>query len=178
MPTVATAAIAGIAYAALYAGHQIGDHVVQTGAAAAAKGAPTAERLAAGADPWAGWSACARHVATYLATQAAALALVAAVAPIGRPGAVAALTVSGATHAVIDRRWPVRLLIRAKRCEAWREAPYLLDQSLHCGALLLAALAATIATAGGAVAVAALAAVLVGAALIVERRRAAVVRPG
>jgi hypothetical protein len=177
MPTVASAAIAGVAYAALYAGHQIGDHAMQTSAAAAAKGAPTAERLAAGADPWAGWSACLRHVATYALVQALALGLVCLVAPLTLPGVVAALAVSASTHAVIDRRWPVRLLIRAKRCEGWREAPYLLDQSLHYGALLLAAVAATTSTAGGAVAVFVPAVTLVGAALVVERRQSIMVRP-
>jgi hypothetical protein len=50
--------------------------------------------------------------------------------------------VSASTHAVIDRRWLVRRLIEAKRCHGWKEAPYLLDQSIHIGVLLIAAVTA------------------------------------
>lgn len=173
MSTAATAAVAAATFVALYAGHQIGDHVVQTATTAAAKGAPTADRLAAGAHPWAGWGACLRHVTTYTIAQVVALGLVGVVAPLGVPGAVAALAVSASTHAVIDRRWLVRLLIRAKGCQDWHEGPYLLDQSLHAGALLVAAvLAAAVTTMSGAAAVVAAGAVLVGAALLAEKRLA------
>jgi hypothetical protein len=87
MASLAAAAVTGAAVAALYAGHHLGDHVVQTHRDG----------------------------------------LVAVVAPIGWPGAAAALAASGATHAVIDRRWPVRLLIAAKGCHGWPDAPYLID---------------------------------------------------
>jgi|GEM_PF-882227 len=173
MSTVGTAAIAAAAFAALYAGHQIGDHAVQTNAAAAAKGAPTADLLAAGSHPWSGWSACLRHVGTYTLTQAIALAVVRMAAPLTLGGALAALAVSAGTHAVIDRRWLVRLLIQAKGCHQWREAPYLIDQSLHVGALLVAAVLAAVVTGGGAAVAVAAAAALVGAALVAERRLAA-----
>lgn len=180
MPTVATAAIAAAAFAALYAGHHLGDHPIQPNSAAAAKGIPTDDRLAAGAHPWTGWSSCARHVATYGVTQAVALALIALVAPIGWAGAAAALITSMSTHAVIDRRWIVRHMIRAKGCQDWADAPYLLDQSLHIAVLLVAAvLAAAVTGPAGVAATAAVGAALVVGALLVERclARAALARP-
>jgi Protein of unknown function (DUF3307) len=172
--TADTSTIVAAAFVALFAGHQVGDHVVQTNADAAAKGAPTADRLASGVPPWAGWSACLRHVGSYSATQAAALALVCVAVPVALTGALSALVVSASTHAVIDRRWIVRRLIRAKRCQDWPEAPYLLDQSLHIGALLVAAVLAAVGTGpAGVAAVSAGAAAMLAAALAVERRSAA-----
>jgi hypothetical protein len=160
MATTATAAVAAATFAALYAGHHVGDHVVQGSRTAAAKGARG----------WTGWAACLAHVTTYTLTQAAALLIVSAVAPLGLTGAVAALTMSAASHAVIDRRWPVRLLIRAKRCETWPEGPYLLDQSLHMGFLLICAvLAAAVERPAATAGVALVAAGLVGSALTTER---------
>jgi hypothetical protein len=165
---MATMTIA-VLFVALYAGHQLGDHVVQSNASAMAKGAPTAELLAAGVHPWHGWAACLRHVCSYVAVQALALFLV---APLDWYGIAAALAVSGSTHAVIDRRWLVRLVIRAKGCQGWAEAPYLIDQSLHTGALLIAAVVgAAVTGTAGVVAVMASAAALVGAALVAEKRR-------
>lgn len=170
MATVDVAAV----FVALYAGHQIGDHVVQASAAARSKGAPSPGMLANGAHPWRGWRACLRHVGSYSLTQAAALLLVTVATPIGASSMFAALAVSASTHAVIDRRWLVRLLIAAKRCQEWREAPYLIDQSLHVAALLVAAVFAGKATsAAGAGAVSAGAVALVGAAMFTERRLAA-----
>jgi len=167
MPTVATAAVTAATFVALYAGHQLGDHPVQRGADAAAKGAPAGGAAA----PWTGWAACLRHVATYSLTQAAALALVAVAAPLTWSGVVAALVVSAATHAVIDRRWIVRSIIRAKGCADWAEGPYLIDQSLHMGALLLASVLAAVTAGAAAVGVVVAAALaVVGAGLAVERR--------
>lgn len=99
------AAFAAVMFAALYAGHQVGDHVVQSNTVAAAKSVPDPDALAAGVPPWTGWSACLRHVAGYAATQAAALALVYVVAPLEIISTATALVVSVSTHAVIDRRW-------------------------------------------------------------------------
>ncbi|HKS98359.1 MAG TPA: DUF3307 domain-containing protein [Rugosimonospora sp.] len=173
MASVAAAAVAAASFAALLAGHHLGDHVVQLRRDSLAKGSPTRDRLATGTHPWTGWTACARHTATYLATQATALGLVAVVTPLGWAGTAAALAASGTTHAVIDRRWPVRLLIRIKGCDEWAEAPYLLDQSLHIGVLLVAAvLAATIASPAGLGVVVAAGATVIVAALVVERRAA------
>lgn len=173
MPTIETAAVAACAFAALFAGHQLGDHPIQADVAAQHKGHPTDDQLAAGVHPWTGWLACARHVATYTLTQALALALISLVAPLTLAGAAAALTASASTHAVIDRRWIVRLMIQVKGCQDWREAPYLIDQSLHIGVLLVAAvLAGVVTTAGGAAAAAAAGVGLVGAAVLAERVRA------
>ncbi|GIJ58651.1 DUF3307 domain-containing protein [Virgisporangium aurantiacum] len=166
---MSTAATAAITFVALYAGHQIGDHVVQTNAVAATKGAPSAEQLAAGVSPWAGWAACLKHVASYTGTQAVALAVVWVVSPLGPVGAAAALLVSASTHAVIDRRWLVRRLIRAKGCHDWREGPYLIDQSLHMGALLVASVLGAAIGGVGILAVAAGAVALIAAALAAER---------
>jgi uncharacterized protein DUF3307 len=170
MSTPATAAVAAVTFAALFAGHQLGDHVLQSNADAAAKGAPTAPMLASGAHPWAGWPACLRHVATYTAAQLATLALVRVAAPLSWYGAAAALAVSAGTHAVIDRRWITRLIIRAKRCQDWPEAAYLIDQSLHHGALLAAAVLAAVTASGAAAGVVVACAAGVAAAGLVGER--------
>jgi hypothetical protein len=166
MATAGTAAVAAIAFVALYAGHQVGDHVVQTSRDANTKGAPTAGDV----HPWTGWAACLRHVGTYTLTQAVALALARLVAPLSLAGVLSALVVSAGTHAVIDRRWIVRLLVAAKGCQDWREAPYLIDQSLHVAALLVAAVLAALATnLALATSVAVLVAALVGLCATAEK---------
>ncbi len=173
MPSVDTAAIAACVFAALFAGHQLGDHPIQRKSAMLAKGTPDDTRLADGTHPWTGWRACGQHVATYTLTQAATLVLVSVVAPLTVTGGLAALAVSASTHAVIDRRWIVHAIIRAKQCQDWPEGPYLIDQSLHHGALLVAAvLAAAVTTASTLAIVAAACGALVAAALAIERRRA------
>ncbi|MED7930512.1 DUF3307 domain-containing protein [Nonomuraea sp. LP-02] len=173
MSGATAAALVAVTFAALYAGHQIGDHVVQSDRSAVTKGAPDPERLAMGVSPWSGWGACLLHVASYTATQAAALALVCVAVPMELSGMGTALVVSASTHAVIDRRWIVRWLIHVKKCHNWREAPYAIDQSLHVGALLVAAvLAVVVSDVVGVLTVATGAVVLMGAALTVERRLA------
>ncbi len=127
MPTVSDAAVTAVMFAALYAGHQLGDHVVQTNAVAMSKAAPAPDLVAAGVHPWHGWGACLRHVGTYTLVQAAAVAAIWVVAPLRPSGVLAGLAVSASTHAVIDRRWVVRLLIRAKGCQDWPQGPYLID---------------------------------------------------
>ena len=168
--------VVSAAFIALFAGHQVGDHVIQSDADARGKGAPTAELLAQGTHPWAGWSACLRHVASYTTVQAAALALTSLVAPLTLSGVISALIVSASTHAVIDRRWLVRWLIAVKGSHGWKDAPYLLDQSLHIGVLLVAAVvAAGVRTSGGALGVLGLSVGIVLGALAFERRQAALV---
>lgn len=169
--TIVTAAIAGVVYAALLAGHWIGDYPVQRDADATGKAHPADELLAAGT-PWhRGWAAIARHVASYLACQAAALWLITLVAPLSAPGACTALAISGATHAVIDRRWLVAAIIRAKGAGQWRDAPAHVDEALHHGVLLLAAVgAARIVSWPGVLAVTAAGVALIAAALAWERR--------
>ena len=173
-PSTATAAITAVSFIALLTGHMLGDHPVQTDADAAGKGHPSDTELAAGAHPYTGWGHCLRHVGSYLACQAAALLLAAWVAPLTVTGAIAALTVSGSTHAVIDRRWIVRAIITAKGgCPTWAQAPYFIDQSLHFGAILVAAVLAARATSWPtALLVTTVAAALIPACLIMEHHRA------
>lgn len=178
-PTTTTAAVTACVSVALSAGHWIGDHPMQPDTAAAGKGQPTDDRLTAGAHPWTGWSHLTRHLSTYLLAQAVALALIAPVAPLTLPGAVAALAVSGSTHAVIDRRWIVRAIIRAKGCHGWADAPYLIDQALHHGAMFLAAItAALVTTTAGAAVVLVLGGALIAAGLTAEHLRGTALAAG
>lgn len=150
MRTSAAARFAA-AYAALNASHAVGDHTVQLDHDAVRKGLPGAE----------GRAACARHVATYTATQALALAAVNHTLRLGLTprGITAALALSAVTHYAIDRsggRWaedpdtqPTTALVRfahwtgkGKWLQRDPQAGYRYDQALHKGVLLLAALAA------------------------------------
>lgn len=135
------------AYAALTASHEVADHWVQVDAQATAKG----DRDRAGA------VACAKHVATYTATQALALAAVNRVTGAGlswKRGALA-LAVSAVTHYVADRqgghwrdenpRGIVRLAAatgKAKWLQRDPGAGYLMDQAWHKGWIAVAALVA------------------------------------
>jgi hypothetical protein len=145
---LSTAARFGAVFAALYAAHQVADHHVQRDSQAQAKGRPGRE----------GRAACARHVASYTATAALALAATSAVTrtrmPLGRT--IAGLALSAVTHYVIDRREPLRRFAEATghgdfyRLGAPRPGrddnpclgtgAYALDQSLHVGFLFAAAL--------------------------------------
>ncbi|WP_030236922.1 hypothetical protein [Streptomyces sp. NRRL S-350] len=145
-PTTTAATRAAAAYAALTAAHEIGDYLVQRDEDAAAKG----HRGPAGA------AACARHVASYTATQA--LALWAANRYLGlgiSPArAAAGLAVSALTHYAADRcagHWAetgpdAPLLVRAAHRAGkggWltrdHRAGALLDQAWHKGWIALAA---------------------------------------
>ena len=172
MATTQTAAVMAAAFAALFVGHQVGDHVVQGNATAQAKATPSDDRLAAGAHPWIGWKACAWHSATTALTQAGAFAVAWLAAPLTATGVGTAILVSAVSHAVIDRRWIVQALIRAKRCQEWVEGPYLIDQSLHHSAHLVAAvMAAIVTTAAGAVVIGVATVAMIVTACGVERRR-------
>lgn len=123
-------------FIALYVGHMIGDHVVQTDHQAAHK---------AGKGRIARW-AMTGHVGGYTAVQAVALLPVLSTG-ITAAGLTAALIVSAGTHAFIDRRWPVQWILRrtgavdfAALASHGINGAYLTDQSLHIGALFLAAL--------------------------------------
>jgi hypothetical protein len=141
-------------FIALAAAHGIGDHWMQNTHQAQHKGDPG----------WPGRLACAAHVASYIATQAVALLLVWAVLRLAlQPsGVLAALGISAVTHYIADRRKPLRRLallagkaayldhatvVRAPGMPATDTGPgtalFHLDQSLHIGAIFLAALAAT-----------------------------------
>lgn len=123
------------AFAALFSAHQVADYWLQTQHQANTKGQPG----------WAGRFACARHVASYTAAQAGALAAVCA-ATGARPRAgrvAAALAVSAATHYAADRRAPLRRLADAiGKDPGWLDNGGLahLDQSWHIGWVGVAAL--------------------------------------
>jgi hypothetical protein len=134
--STATAAIAAAVFTALLAGHHLGDFPVQRSSDATSKGMPGDDLIATGT-PWhRGWASIGRHVASYLACQAAALWLISTVVPLTVAGVWTALVLSGATHAVIDRRWLVQAIIRGKGgCQHWKEAPAQIDQALQHGML-------------------------------------------
>jgi len=121
--------------------HQLGDHVLQTDHQAAEKAKPG----------WVGVRAMAGHLLTY--HLAAAALLVGTFAVLGLPltvtGLAAGLTVSALTHGLLDRRWPVRAMLRAVRASKFAEATtpvcgmYQADQAWHRLALLASALALT-----------------------------------
>ncbi len=139
-------------YAALTASHEVADYWVQQDRDAVAKGGHGHE----------GRVACVRHVASYTATQALAVAA-AARGPglgLGWRRIAAGLAVSAVTHYVADRsggRWaeegPSTRLVRfARRTghSGWLErdpgAGPLLDQAWHRGGI---AIAAAVAAGGG-----------------------------
>ncbi|MBE4761812.1 hypothetical protein [Streptomyces caniscabiei] len=140
------------AYAVLTASHEVADYWVQQDRDAVAKGGHGHE----------GRVACARHVASYTATQAVALACAdrGLGLGLGWKRIAGALAVSAATHYVADRsggRWreegPSTRLVRfARRTghSGWLErdpgAGPLLDQAWHRGWI---AIAAAVAAGGG-----------------------------
>lgn len=141
----AAAVRATAAYAALTASHEVADHWGQVDRDAVAKGRPGRE----------GIIACARHVATYTATQAIALYAADRVLGLGlnRKRALAGLAISAVTHYVADRqgghwrdeqpRGIVKLAARTGHA-GWLQrdpgAGYLMDQSWHKGWIGVAAL--------------------------------------
>lgn len=146
MNVTAAARFAAV-YAVLTASHEVADHWVQIDAQATRKGTPGPE----------GARACAAHVATYAATQAAALWAANRALGLGITGrrAAVALAVSAATHYVADRQgghWRdehprgVVRLAAATGHRGWLArdpgAGYLMDQSWHKGWLAVAAMLA------------------------------------
>ena len=148
------AAAFGAALAALWAAHDLGDHVVQTDHQAAGKASS--------------WRAMAGHLAGYHATQLAALALLRSmgVAPsAGRTAAAVAVSVT--SHGLLDRRWPVLRVLELTGSPRFARpvvtvsgetlgdphdvgaveasgplpvhGPYLADQALHHACLLITA---------------------------------------
>ncbi|MFE1767254.1 hypothetical protein ACFW81_23925 [Streptomyces angustmyceticus] len=136
------------AWAALSAGHDVGDFLVQPDRDAVAKGKEGAE----------GRVACVRHVASYTATQAVALA--AANRGLGLRldwrWATVGLLVSAVTHYAADRsggRWredpetqPTTRMVRLAHCagkSGWLtrdpQAGYRIDQAWHKGWIAIAA---------------------------------------
>ena len=127
-----------VALVALFVGHSLGDHVAQTDRQAAGKSEPGA----------AGWKALLGHLLGYHVTVLAVLLLTVAVLrlPVTPLGVGAGLVFSAATHGLLDRRWPVRAVLRATRSPEFAETTtpvngmYVADQALHHLALLITAL--------------------------------------
>jgi hypothetical protein len=136
---VNSATVFAAAFAALYAGHMVGDHIVQTDWQAANKAGKgrTARRAMIG------------HLAGYYYCQAIALAAVylATGAPIAGWTGFVGLVFSVASHGLIDRRWPVRWLLEhtgsgpfSRLASGGINGMYLGDQALHIGCLFISAL--------------------------------------
>jgi len=121
----------------LYAAHLAADYPLQTDHQAAHK-------ACAGA---AGWRANAAHALTHVAACAVALGVGALVLDVtaGAWASAAALVWIGATHAVIDRRWPVAWWMRWARQTEWAKhgGAAHVDQTAHVLVLVVAALVLT-----------------------------------
>nr|WP_237543208.1 DUF3307 domain-containing protein [Streptomyces sp. SID4919] len=122
----------------LYLGHLLADYPLQSDRQAARK----AERSLSG------WFANLTHAATHVATCAAALAVGVVVlddVAVSLPVALVALVWIGATHAFIDRRWPVLWWMTRTGQASWVKhgGAAHVDQTAHILALVLAALALT-----------------------------------
>lgn len=136
--TLTRSVVFAVTMAALFVGHSLGDHIAQTDHQAAMKAGRGA----------AAWRALGGHLLSYHLTLAAVLLITAAVlrVPLSPLGVVAGLAFSLVTHGLLDRRWPVRAVLRATRSPEFAETTtpvngmYVADQSLHHLALLGAAL--------------------------------------
>ncbi|HEX8629555.1 MAG TPA: DUF3307 domain-containing protein, partial [Catenuloplanes sp.] len=104
-----------------------------------------ADKSAAG---WSGARAMIGHLATYHLVAAGVLVGTAYSLrlPLSPLGLAAGLGFSVVTHALLDRRWPVRTLLRHTGSPAFAEqlspvcGMYVADQALHWLALLVSAL--------------------------------------
>ncbi|MEV8511803.1 DUF3307 domain-containing protein [Dactylosporangium sp. NPDC051484] len=136
--TLTRSVVFAVTLAALFVGHSVGDHIAQTDHQAARKSGTGA----------AAWRALAGHLIGYHVTVTAVLLLTAAALrlPLSPLGVCVGLAFSAATHGLLDRRWPVRALLRATRSPEFAETTspisgmYAADQSLHHLALLGTAL--------------------------------------
>lgn len=91
------------AFVLLDVAHDVADHVLQT----------DEQALGKAEDSPAGWANLAGHIGSYTAAQLGAIAALSAVTD-GRPTCgrtVAAVAFSALSHAFLDRRWPVRVLL-------------------------------------------------------------------
>ncbi len=127
-----------VALLALFVGHQLGDHVLQTDHQAAAKSG----------SGWTAARAMAGHLLSYHLAAGAVLGVTAYALhlPLSAAGVGAGFGFSAVTHALLDRRWPVRLVLRRTGSPGFAEQAspvcgmYVADQALHWLALLLSAL--------------------------------------
>lgn len=129
--------------ATMYAAHQVADHVFgQTDSQAANK-------AKAGV---VGWSAIMGHVLQYHLVMIAMLFVTfnALNLPITVLGFILAITFSAATHAILDRRWPVKWILEHTGSPEFAKMQqplcgmYLADQGLHWFCLWISALLLTI----------------------------------
>ncbi|WIX75981.1 hypothetical protein QRX50_31475 [Amycolatopsis carbonis] len=144
--TLATFAASGFI---LLVAHNLADHVTgQTDSQADNKAAPTPDEVAAGANPHQGWPAILAHVARYHVTLVVLGLLAWLVLPLHWSvlGVVLALAWSAATHAPLDRRWPVRWLLENTGSPKFANlnigglnGMYAADQALHWLALAVSA---------------------------------------
>lgn len=117
-----------IVFLVLLCSHLVGDWVAQSDWQAANKTRS--------------WAALAAHLARYHLVMGLLLLI-----PVLRDGwpawkALAVLAVSAATHAVIDRRWPVRALMRAVGSPGFATLEWgviAVDQALHLSILSMLA---------------------------------------
>lgn len=118
----------------LYVAHLTADYVLQTDHQASLKAAKSA----------AGWRANLSHAGTHTLTTAAALALGGWVLnlAIGLPAIALAILWITASHALIDRRWPVTWWMTNTGSTDWisRGGAAHVDQTAHILALAVAAL--------------------------------------
>jgi Protein of unknown function (DUF3307) len=136
--TPSPAVVFAVALVVLLVAHQVGDHVAQTDSQAGAKTG----------SGWPAVVAMAGHLAGYHAW--AGGLLIGAFAMLGLtltvPGLAAGLAFSAITHALLDRRWPVRAILRATGSPRFADTTspvcgmYAADQALHQLALLISAL--------------------------------------
>jgi hypothetical protein len=129
--------------ATMYAAHQVADHVFgQTDKMAANKANPGIS----------GWSHITMHVLQYHLVMIAMLFLTfsALDMPVTLTGFSLAILFSAATHAVLDRRWPVKWILEKTGSPEFAKMQqplcgmYLADQGLHWFCLWISALLLTI----------------------------------
>ncbi|MFG2412297.1 DUF3307 domain-containing protein [Streptomyces goshikiensis] len=118
----------------LYLGHLLADYPFQTDHQAAHKAGCGRE----------GWTANLAHAATHVLTCGLLLTVGSVALDLDLPlwpAALAALWI-GATHAFIDRRWPVAAWMRIARQTKWAATGGAahVDQTAHITALAIAAL--------------------------------------
>lgn len=143
----------GALFLALLTGHLLGDWVVQTDWMAAFKSWSPGRSAEIAADATRGDTRRARRLwwESIRANQAHCLtyhlAMAIAVLPVWHSwGTVAGFAVSWVSHGFIDRRWPVRALLRATGSPAFAEQMWgviATDQALHLSILAMVALLAT-----------------------------------
>ncbi|MGW5677556.1 DUF3307 domain-containing protein [Streptomyces sp. NPDC003860] len=122
-------------FALLYVAHLAADYPLQTDHQAAHKA--RCGRV--------GWTANLTHAGTHVIAAVVLLGVGAVVLDLSLsvPAAAVAAAWIGATHALIDRRWPVAAWMRLARQTTWADhgGAAHVDQTAHITALTLAALA-------------------------------------